>query len=140
MLLLVCVSIDRFKIRGFRGIEKEIEIGTWFVKKVGTHNPLSPEALECNIKIEKVRHRIEHSFAKVKTTFLMFLGKFRHDHTWITPLWRFACALHNLRKDWEAAPDIFPTRWEKGIPYLQHPIQGRKVAIPQSLHTGRMID
>ena len=80
--------------KGFMGIEKEMEKGTWYVKCHAKRAQLAKENRLQNKRIEKIHRHVEHEFGRVKVHFRMFHKKFRHFRTWISPLWRFVCVLH----------------------------------------------
>lgn len=88
-----------------------------------------PQGPLCLMRIPNTRieELLEHNLGDIKARFRMFHTKFRHSREWVTPLWRFACGIHNLIVEWESDSAAFPTAWTSQVPHLPRPNRYPKV-------------
>jgi hypothetical protein len=112
------------------GFEKDATKATWYIKKHETpHLQLSDELKVLNEKIEIFRRYIEHTFGDIKARFRVVFEPFRHDRTYLDPIWHFCCAIHNLIVDYFHNEDSFEAHWKGPIPQLEPPIKKRVLVL-----------
>lgn len=119
-----CVVLDS----AFKGMETFFGKGTWLIKKHAVRNsPLSEEEEQFNKIAESVRHNIELAHGEVKARFRVVCEPFRGERAWLSPIWRFCCALHNLILDYRNNPTEFSSQWQGPLGNIDAKIPKKKV-------------
>lgn|SRR5690606_6408292 len=109
------------------GFEKDINMGTWYIKTHKTPHVQRTEEMEARDEhLELYRRYIEQAFGDVKARFHILFQDFRHDRNYLGLMLRFCCAIHNLILDYFHKPDNFSSVWSGPIPRLDPP-RTRKV-------------